>query len=394
MSTTADHFDASADPRSATNALFNDNRLKLGTFCTNISGGGAISTIDGTYQATWPETVRISQIADDAGFEALVPVARWRGFGGKTNFNGRNFETYTWAAGLGALTHTTTVFSTSHVPTIHPIVAAKQATTIDHISGGRFALNVVCGWFEPELRMFGSPMMEHDTAYEYAAEWLEVVKLLWTREDEFDFEGKWFKIDKGFHQPKPIQKPFPCVMNAGFSPVGREFALKHSDVTFTNFRGAGYDLIKTQIAEFRARARKEYGREIGIWINTTMIMGDTLKDAQALYHETVEEKGDWEAIENMFNINGMYTRVDRRQTDDIMALKRRYMAGWGGELCIGTPEMLADELEKISDLGVDGAVMTFPRFEDGIRRFVAEVVPLLIQKGLRKPARRAARAAE
>ena len=372
--------------RNATNALFNDNKLKLGTFCTNVSGGGAISSIDGAFQATWPEVVRISRIADDAGFEALVPVARWRGFGGKTNFNGTNFETYTWAAGVGALTHTSTVFSTSHVPTIHPIVAAKQATTIDHISGGRFALNVVCGWFEPELRMFGSPMMEHDTAYEYAAEWLDVVKMLWTREEEFDYAGKYFKIDKGFHQPKPIQKPFPVVMNAGFSPVGREFALKNCDVTFTNFRGASYDVIKTQIADIKARARKEYGRDIGIWINVTVIMGDTEKDAQALFHETVNEKGDWDAIENMFMINGMYTRIDRRQTNDIMALKRRYMAGWGGELAVGTPAMIADEMEKISGLGIAGAVMTFPRFEDGMRRFVAEVLPLLVQKGLRKPA--------
>jgi len=377
------------DPRGATNGLFNDNKLKLGTFCTNVSGGGAISSIDGTFGATWPEVVRISKVADDCGFEALVPVARWRGFGGKTNFNGTNFETYTWAAGVGALTQNATVFSTSHVPTVHPIVAAKQATTIDHITGGRFALNVVCGWFEPELRMFGSPMMEHDTAYAYAAEWVDIVKMLWTRDDEFDYEGKFFKIDKGFHQPKPLQKPFPALMNAGFSPIGREFALKYSDVTFTNFRGADHSVIRQQIADLKARARKEYKRELGVWINVTCIMGDTEKDAQDLLHETVDEKGDWDAIENMFIINGMYTRVDRRQTNDIMALKRRYMAGWGGELAVGTPEMIADELKKISDLGVDGIVMTYPRFEDGIRRFQAEVLPLLIQDGLRKPAPRA-----
>ena len=123
-------------------------------------------------------------------------------------------------------------------------------------------------------------------------------------------------------------------------------------------------------------------------------MGDTEKDAQALLHETVDEKGDWDAIENMFMINGMYTRIDRRQTNDIMALKRRYMAGWGGELAIGTPTMIADELEKISGLGVDGVVMASPRYEEGIRRFAAGVLPMVIQKGLRKaapaPASRAA----
>ena len=98
-------------------------------------------------------------------FEAVVPVARWRGFGGVTNFNGACYETFTWAAGVSAATDRVAVFATSHVPTLHPIVAAKQATTVDPISNGRFALNIVCGWFAPELEMFGAPIMEHDERY-------------------------------------------------------------------------------------------------------------------------------------------------------------------------------------------------------------------------------------
>src|SRR5579862_577127 len=173
--------DMSSEQRARTSALFNDNRLKLGTFATNVSNACAITTIEGRFQTTWPNVVTIGELADNAGFEAMVPVARWRGFGGKTNFNGDSFETYTWAAGLAAVTRNATIFSTSHVPTIHPVVAAKQATTIDHISGGRFALNIVCGWFQPEFRMFGGPLMEHDAAYEYAAEWIDIVKRLWTQ---------------------------------------------------------------------------------------------------------------------------------------------------------------------------------------------------------------------
>ena len=88
-------------------------------------------------------------------FEALVPVGRWRGFGGVTNFNGPGFEAFSWAAGIGASTKYSSVFATSHVPTVHPIMAAKQCTTIDHITGGRFTLNVVTGWHKPEIEMFG-----------------------------------------------------------------------------------------------------------------------------------------------------------------------------------------------------------------------------------------------
>src|SRR6202161_3856023 len=89
--------------------------------------------------------------------EALVPIGRWHGFGGVTNFNGPGFECFSWAAAIGASTHYSGIFATSHVPTIHPVMAAKQAATIDHVTGGRFALNIVTGWDPPENEKFGSP---------------------------------------------------------------------------------------------------------------------------------------------------------------------------------------------------------------------------------------------
>src|ERR1043166_4984971 len=170
-----------------TNVLFNDNRLKLGVFVLNVSNGCAATTAEGHLQPTWQNNLDIAVVADRAGIEALVPVARWKGFGGKTNFNGTCFETYTWAAGLAAATRQVAVFSTSHLPHVHPIVAAKQATTIDHISNGRFALNVVCGWYTPEMAMFDGTQRPHDDRYRYGAEWLTIVKRLWTEEEPFDF---------------------------------------------------------------------------------------------------------------------------------------------------------------------------------------------------------------
>ena len=112
--------------REASNPLFGKAKLKLGTFCTNLSGGCTMSSIDGLLEADWPSTVTLAQLAEEMDFEALVPVARWKGFGGKTNFNGANFDTYTWAAGIGARRSSSAVFATSHVPTVHPVMAAKQ----------------------------------------------------------------------------------------------------------------------------------------------------------------------------------------------------------------------------------------------------------------------------
>src|ERR1700754_3763981 len=193
--------------REATNPLFNARKLKLGTFCSNLSGGCAISSIDGVLQATWPDTLALARMGDEMEFEALVPVGRWKGFGGVTNFNGQGFESFSWASAIGASTRYPGIFATSHVPTIHPVMAAKQATTIDHVTNGRFALNIVTGWNKPEIEMFGSPLMEDNDRYECAVEWLDIMKLLWTRDEPFDFEGRFYNIKKGFLQPKPIQRP-------------------------------------------------------------------------------------------------------------------------------------------------------------------------------------------
>src|SRR5262249_50019233 len=180
--------------REAKNPLYSDRKLKLGTFSSNLSGGCAISKIDGVLKADWPSTMALARMSDAMEFEALVPVGRWKGFGGPTNFNGQGFECFTWAAGVGASTKKSGIFSTSHVPPIHPIMAAHTVATTDHITGGRFNLNIVTGWYQPEIEMFGEPMMDHDLRYDRAAEWLEVIKLLWTREEEFDFSGKYYNV--------------------------------------------------------------------------------------------------------------------------------------------------------------------------------------------------------
>lgn len=193
------------------------NRLKLGVFGLNVSSGCAMTSAADTLKIEWEESVRIARAAEAAGIEALVPVARWRGFGGATNFNHRSFETLTWAAGLAAATERIGIFATVHVPTVHPVRAAKEIATVDHISRGRFALNIVAGWNEPEIRMFGVSQREHDQRYAYADEFTTLLKRLWT-ENGFDFSGEFFKVPGAYSEPKPVQRPWPLIMSAGNSP--------------------------------------------------------------------------------------------------------------------------------------------------------------------------------
>lgn len=370
------------DARGATNPLFNSNRLKLGVFGFNVSRGATITLAEGTFEADWPTVRRIGKLADAAGFEALVPVARWRGFGGPSDFNGSTFETYTWAAGLAEATRYSAVLSTSHVPTVHPIVAAKQATTIDHISGGRFGLNVVCGWYQPELEMFGAKVMEHELRYEYAAEWLDVMRLLWTREDEFDYDGRFFHIKRGVHRPKPIQRPFPGIMNAGGSPTGERFAAQQADMAFTGLPPGDMDAGRAKLDRLREIAR-EFGRQPQFWTSCSVVCRPTEKEARDYVRYYVEEKGDWEAAGNLvregIGRNAVLTQEQRER------MTYRIVAGYGASMLVGTPEQIADQLVQISGVGVNGCLLLWVNYEEGLQQWNEQVMPLLEQAGLRKP---------
>ncbi|MBX5492204.1 MAG: LLM class flavin-dependent oxidoreductase [Chloroflexi bacterium] len=368
------------------NPLFNRNRLKLGVFATNVSNGCAITLAEGRFETTWANTRAVNTLADQAGLEALVPVARWKGFGGPSNFNGTCFETFTWAAGLAAQTTQAAVFATAHVPTIHPIVAAKQGTTVDHISGGRFALNVVCGWFRPELEMFGAPVLEHDEAYAYAAEWLQVVRLLWTAEGEVDYTGRFFTIRRGFHEPKPVQRPFPPVMSAGSSPVGRRFAAQYADMAFTQLRPAEFEEARAEIAALRRLAREEFGRELQVWTTAYVVCRPTEREAREYLHYYVYERGDWEAVENLTRIMGMQKR--HLTPARLEQLKAQFVAGWGGFPLVGTPEQIVEALLQAARVGVDGVTLSWVSYEAELRQWTTEVLPLLEQAGLREPVKR------
>ena len=367
--------------RAGTNPLYNDRKLKLGTFGSNLDRGCAISTIDGVLKIDWPNTLTLARLADEMEFEALVPVGRWKGFGGVTNFNGPGFETFSWAAGIGACTKNPAVFATSHVLTVHPLMAAKQAATIDHITGGRFALNVVTGWHRPEMEMFGAPLMEHDDRYGLAVEWLEIIKRLWTEDEEFDFEGKHFKIAKGYLMPKPLQKPFPAVMNAGSSDTGREYAAKDCDVAFVNTNRGDFDSRKAMIDDYRRLAREEYGRELQIWSHAYIVQGETEKEAKDYFDEYVHQKGDWEAATNLVETMGLNSRG--RTPDQLRAMKMHFIGGWGGCPLIGTKEQIVDGLATMSRLGLDGVVVSWPRYIEDMRTFQRETLPLIKQAGLR-----------
>ena len=94
----------SAEDYTARARLFGGNRMKLGVMAFNCSHGSTITTVPEAWQLNWPDTKDIAQAVDRSGMEALLPVGRWKGYGGPSNFNNCTFESFTWASAIGAVT--------------------------------------------------------------------------------------------------------------------------------------------------------------------------------------------------------------------------------------------------------------------------------------------------
>jgi hypothetical protein len=147
------------------------------------------------------------------------------------------------------------VFGTVHAPLIHPLIAAKQFVTADHIGQGRFGLNIVCGWNEGEFDMFGATMRQHEARYEYAQEWFDTIRLAWSDAEDFDFHGKFIQVRQARAKPKPYGGSRPIVMNAGASPTGQAFAIRNCDALFSM-------TPKGQLQEFAAHVASRDRREV------------------------------------------------------------------------------------------------------------------------------------
>jgi alkanesulfonate monooxygenase SsuD/methylene tetrahydromethanopterin reductase-like flavin-dependent oxidoreductase (luciferase family) len=367
--------------RTVTNPLYRSHRMKLGVMAFNCSNGSTITTAEGAWQLNWPETIEIARMADDAGLDVVLPVGRWRGYGGPSNFNNATYESFTWASALGALTRQIGVFATIHVPLVHPVMAAKMATTVDHVSNGRFCLNVVCGWFKDEFEMFDTTWRHHDERYEYGAEWVDFVRKLWSHDGEFDFHGRYFQSKRAWSEPKPIQRPFPPVMNAGGSASGQHFAATVADMNFLILKERNFEGGKAQVDKLKAMARAA-GREVQVWTHVYIVCRDTEQEAKRYLDYYVREKGDYTAADNLLKIFGMQSEtLDPKVLD---AFRFHFIAGHGGYPLVGTAEQIVDELDVLARMGVDGCLMSWVNYKEELHQWIDQVLPLMEQAGQRR----------
>lgn len=365
-----------------TSPIYNDNKLKLGLF--SINGVGPVLTNHpDRFNPTWQNVKALSQLADGLGLEMLLSFARWKPFGGDGNASGLTLDPVAWAAAVAAVTKQIAVVSTMHVSVMHPLVVAKAGATVDRISNGRWGLNIVCGWYQAEIEMFGAALKAHEDRYGVADEWIEILERLWTENKSFDYRGKHFDLNGLYSDPHPLQRR-PVIVNAGGSHRGQEFAAQHADCAFILPFDPKPEAIKKQVDAYRTLAREKYDREIQIWLYSYVVQRDTVAEAEAYVDEyTNAEHGNLEAAQSFIENN--IATAKTAPPDVLRKMQKSMMAGAGGIPLLGNAEDIASKLKAISDVGVDGVLVNWLDYQSGLAEFGETVIPLLESAGLRIP---------
>ena len=121
----------------------------------------------------------------------------------------------------------------------HPVVLAKMAVTVDHLSGGRLEFGIGAAWAEIEHSMYGIEGLDHRVGL--LSESLQIIKSLWT-DERTNFEGRYYRLKGAIANPKPIQKPYPPIWVGASGQTTLRLVARHADVW--NIAGGDPDRVK------------------------------------------------------------------------------------------------------------------------------------------------------
>ncbi len=311
----------------------------------------------------------------------------------------------------------------------HPYQIARMLGSLDHLSGGRAAWNVVASTSTLEARNFGlDEMPGRSQRYDRADEVLEACCALWDSWEEgallfdkasgafadpakiryADYKGKWVRTRGPLTTPRSPQGR-PVIMQAGSSDRGRDFGARWGEAIFTLQHGkadmqAFYDDFKSRMA-----ARGRAPEECVVLPSIDVVIGET----EAIARERAEHVNS--LVDTQLGLAQMsghigidLARFDPDQPLTDIAIEegsrgsfdvilqgtqaegltlgeaaRRFATS---ELCpqlVGTPEMIADQLTDLfEDRACDGFVLTPTTFPGMFEQFGRAVVPLLQKRGV------------
>jgi FMN-dependent oxidoreductase (nitrilotriacetate monooxygenase family) len=344
-------------------------------------------------------------------------------------------EPVTVLAAVAVATSRIGMIATASTTYTEPFNLARQFASLDHISNGRVAWNIVTSWLATAAHNFGgAAQLGHADRYARAEEFMEVVKALWDSWAEdavvddrpggryarperirpINHRGDFYQVAGPLNMPRCPQGR-PVLVQAGSSDTGRRFAARHADAVFTAHVAKA--TAQEFYADLKALAAAE-GRppeQVLILPGLSPMIGSTEAEAQRLAREinnlTDPEVGRKRLSGRFGGYDFSHLPLDRplspedfpdpgsveaarSRTEVILKLVRRdkptlqqllgYLAGARGHFTTaGTPEQIADLIEDwFTDGAADGFNIMPPLLPAMLDVFSAEVIPLLQRRGL------------
>ena len=356
--------------------FISSKKFLLGTFASNCSGGMTISKLDERWDASWEKNLQLAKLLDDAGIDFMLPIARFIGYGGETDFQGNILETVSWASALLAQTKNLIIFATIQSAINHPVVVAKQIATMSKISANRIGLNIVAGWNKAEYDALGIVLPDdHETRYGYAQEWYDLIRKIWESDEPFDFNGQYFNTKSTYGKPRP--QYIPPIFNAAGSSNGREFAVNNADFLFTPV--SDLSRSKQELEELKQLSQQK-GRNTRVMTFSHVICRPTAEEAQAEWDRQLENT-DIKALNNLMNL--MFAHAQSFPAEIRQLLRDRMAVGHGGFPLVGTPEYIAQQIVDLHAAGFSGTTLSFLDYMEEFPYFRDKILPLLSEKGLR-----------
>ncbi len=344
--------------------------IKFAYWVPNVSGGLVISNIEQRTSWDLDYNIKLARIAEQAGFDyALSQIRFTAGYGAEYQH-----EPVSFSQALLTATEKLKVIAAILPGPWTPAVVAKQIATINHLSNGRVAVNIVSGWFRGEFAAIGEPWLDHDERYRRSEEFIRALRGIWTQ-DAFTFKGFFYHFDNYSLKPKPLD-PLPEIFQGGSSRAARDMASRVSDWYFTN--GNTPDEIAKQVNDIRAKAANN-NHSVRIGVNAFAVARNSEAEAKAVVAEIIQ-KANPDAV-NAFahevkNAGKASPEGQGNWATSTFEDLVQYNDGFRSNL-IGMPHQIAERILAFKDAGASLILLGFLHFQEEVEYFGKHVIPLV-----------------
>ncbi len=301
----------------------------------------------GLRDAQYDFSLELLTAADRVGFDLVLFAER---------HYGQDLSAWVLASAIASRLDRMLALVAVHPGLIDPVMAAKMAVSVDRITRGRMAINIVNGWFDREFEMFGGKVLQGAQRYRRSTEFIEILRGLWTQET-FSYQGEHYQLDRGQLLLKPATVQPPEIYSVSTSDEGRDFIANTCDVWFVEFPKQAQSTdevlraLEASIADMDRR-KAGTGRKIRYGLNPFLALG----------------KSPEHALDRaMKQILASDPVGDTRKIESRMLPATR--AGF-----IGTPSEVRKQVRRFADMGFDLLLLKMIASVEAVEEVGAEII--------------------